>query len=109
MTGKYDQIEGVPYGRCVDCGIELATDADGIAHRAATMGPSGQGPSHSTRAENAPRAQRIQQMVDHTVYDAIEEALDKLRDEIDRGDVTADEVREALRWHSDFGDAWGRE
>lgn len=108
MTGKYDQIEGVPYGHCADCGIELATDEDGAAHRAETMGPSGHGPSHRTRAENAPRAERVQRMVDHTVYDAIEEALDKIREEIDRGDVTTEEVREALRWHSDFSDAWDR-
>ena len=104
---KFDPTPGVAYGECVTCGIVLETDDDAKAHRAATMGAGGRR-SHSTRGVNPTREDRIQSWADGLVEDAISNALDNLRDEVARANVSWDEVYEALTWHSEFADEWKR-
>lgn len=104
--GRFDPREGEPHGRCVTCGIVLATEDDAAAHRTETFDTSTNRRSHTTSSTNPTRAQRIQSHVDSAVESAISDALDDLQGDIDSGHLTEDEIAEALRWHSDFADAW---
>lgn len=104
---RFDQKAGVDYGTCSACGIALATEQAASDHRDETMSPGRA--SHATRATNPTRAERIQSWVDETVYDAISEALDDLRNEVSRANASWDEVLGALKWHSDFADEWEKQ
>ena len=72
---RFDPVEGEPYGVCATCDIALATREDADAHRTATL-PADGGFSHSTRARNPTREERVQHMVDDAVQAAISDALD---------------------------------
>ncbi|EYT61643.1 hypothetical protein [Microbacterium sp. UCD-TDU] len=104
---RFDPIDGADYGACDDCGITLPTEQAAKDHRAATMSPGKS--SHRTRASNPTRVDRIQSHVDGVVEDAISEALDDLRNEVGRANVTWDEIHEALKWHSEFADEWEKQ
>lgn len=105
-AGKYDQIAGVAYGKCVDCDVTLETAADAGKHRAETTEPGRS--SHRTQGMNPTRAQRIQSMVDLKVEDAIQDTIHALRGEVDQGLLTDAEVTEALNWYSEFANEWDR-
>lgn len=101
---RFDTREGEKYGVCVTCGIQLATAAEAKEHRMKTLEESVDRKSHSTVGSD--RESRIQSHIDSAVESAISDALDDLQGDVDRGDLTEDEVAEGLRWHSEFLDAW---
>lgn len=100
---RFDPLPGEAYGSCVDCGISLATSDDADAHRRESYR---NGSSHTTRGTNPDRERRIQSHVNDVVSMAIADALDDLQGDIDNGHITEEEMVDALRWHSDFADAW---
>lgn len=105
---RYDQRQDEKYGVCETCKVDLSTEGEADAHMKETGAASASRRSHTVRVTNPTREMRIQAMVDDVVQDAIEEALETLRDSQSRGDVTSDEITEALKWHSDFSDEWER-
>lgn len=105
---RYDQKQGEKYGVCEKCGVNLGTEGEADVHMQETSAASASRRSHTVRITNPTREMRIQSMVDDVVQDAIEEALDTLRDAQSRGDVSSDEITEALKWHSDFSNEWER-
>ena len=104
--GRFDPREGEDYGKCETCGMKLTTSEAADEHRAETMDESPARRSHRTVGANPDRQSRIQSHVDSAVESAISDALDDLQGDIDRGDLTEEEVLDALRWHGDFADAW---
>lgn len=101
---SYDPDPSKPYGRCLNCGLTLETEDHAKEHRRDTMAPGKA--SHLTRAENPPRYERIQNMVDDVVQGAIEDAIERLREEVARANVSSGEILGALAWYSSFSDAW---
>lgn len=45
-------------------------------------------------------------VVNYLVEDATDRFCSKLDDEIEGGNITAEQAKEALRFYSDFSDAW---
>lgn len=107
---KFDQIEGQPYGKCNDCGVELIDKNAASAHttetfEAAKVKGVGQS-SHGVRVQNDTRDGRIKSGVSQVVEDAITDAVDELWRLVDSGDATEEEVTAGLAFHSEFQDAW---
>lgn len=106
--GKFDPVEGEPYGRCLDCGEACVTKDAASEHMSQTRPESG-GSSHRISVTNPDRAQRIQNEIDDEVETAVEDAIDVLRRLVESGDATPEEISEALTWHSEFAEAWDTE
>jgi hypothetical protein len=103
LTNKFDPKEGVDYGRCNDCDAKLPTNEESSNHMSETFKD---GKSHSVRVLNPDRHERIQREVDDEVSDAVQRAMEELDGLVERGDASAEEIFQALGWHSDFADAW---
>jgi hypothetical protein len=107
-TSRFDPTPDEPYGKCMDCGAALTTEADSRAHMSSTFkqSTSQSSSSHRVRITNPSRPERIRRemarIVDDALYDAME-ALDRLTG---RAELTDNEVAEALRMWPDFADAW---
>ena len=95
--------ETLPHSRCKTCGIDLLTLDDARAHMNETLDASPHLRSHTTEVINQTeperRASRARNLVQDAIYDAIERIAD------DRGDLTGQEIREALSW-IDLDDEW---
>lgn len=102
---RFDPDPSKPYGRCKTCGIELGTQGDARSHMDDTMRASG-GKSHSVWIANPNRATRIKWEASRIVDSAIDRALEEFDDLVQRGQLTNEEVAEALHMHPDFADAW---
>lgn len=103
-TGRFDPREGEDYGVCTDCGLKLATWDDAQQHMIATTPPTGG--SHTVSGTNPTRESRIRSRVADAIEDAIRDALDDLQGDVDRGDLTEEEVATALTGWPEFAEAW---
>lgn len=108
MTGRFDPNPGEPYGTCVDCDAKFDTADDARIHMTETMLAARSASSHTVRATNPPREQRIRAEVASRISSAIDDAFQDLERLVDRGDLTPDEVKTALRYSgpSDLEDDW---
>lgn len=107
--GRFDPVEGKPYGKCNDCGIEVADKEESSDHLAETFAAAkaeGGSKSHSVSVLNADRVGRISNEVSRTVDAAIENAMDDLWRLVDSGDASEGEIEAGLAFHSEFRDAW---
>lgn len=106
-----------PYARCNTCGVDLPTKDAQRAHMDATMAEARQAnpntkslSSHSTRVINPTpeevEANRVRRLVESAVERATEDCCQELDDEVSRGRLTNEQVKEELRHYSDFADAW---
>ena len=104
----FDPTPGQPYGACNACPLTFDTEDAANQHMRQTMGEAkerGETPrSHSVTITNPPRGQRIRSRVGSIVDNAITDAMSTLDRLVDRGDVTEDEITEALRFWPDFAD-----
>lgn len=101
----YDPTPDVAYAICGTCDITLPTEADGNAHMDETIQQHG-GRSHQIRITNPTRERRIRRAVGSHVADAVDDACNEFERMVERGDVTAEEITEAIAFHPDFADAW---
>lgn len=101
---RFDPRPDEPYGKCENCGLTLETEDDSRAHMQETY-VSGL-KSHRIAVKNPGRPSRVRSWVGGVISDAIDDAINNLRDEMSRGDVAAEEIGESLKWYSDFSDAW---
>lgn len=106
---RFDPDEGKPYGKCLTCGIDLATDADAKAHRTETAEAAhaaGKNGGHGTRTLNAPRAERIENEVDSLVQDAYESFVEELQKLVNGRHITEAEATTAVFHFDGFDEAW---
>lgn len=106
MMGRFDPIEGEPYGSCGTCGVTLQTSQDAAEHRKETLAASADQRSHSSRGTNPDRAARIQSHVDGVIELAIYDALEELRSTIAHAHASEEEITEAISMYTDFANAW---
>lgn len=102
---RFDPEEGVDYGVCVTCEISLKTPEDAQNHRSETFNGNR---SHSTRAINPTREERIMRAVDHVIDDVMFTAMELLEELVSRDGATREEISDSLFWYSDFKDAWDK-
>lgn len=108
--GMFDPEEGKPYGRCNDCGVEVADKDASSRHLSETFEAAkatGGSSSHSVRVLNDDREGRIKSEVRQAVSGAIDDAIEELWQLVDDGGATEEEISSALAHYSDFRDAWG--
>ncbi len=101
MTSRFDQLDTAthPYGRCKSCDIgDLATQEIAQKH----MIEQG----HTISVLNQTRRDRIRNHVTDEVIGGMERVCERLYRLIDNGDLTVDEVRDAMRSAPDPGDEW---
>lgn len=127
---RFSPIPDKPYGSCVTCGIELATKDDASTHMRETMKPVKEGSvtarGHSTRATNPPREDRVRRYIESVLEEAVEDnhdidfstrsvivtdravddAIETLLADAERGDLAYAEVTENLKRQDEFEDAW---
>lgn len=101
----FDPIEGADYGLCLNCGAKLVTETDASAHMHTTFEES-KDKGHRVRVLNPSRARRIESRVSSLIDNAIQDALEEFYRLVERYQVSTEEIAEALRWHSEFADAW---
>ncbi|WP_269304854.1 hypothetical protein [Aeromicrobium sp. HA] len=104
------------HSECLDCEAKFADKNEADVHMretfdAAPVGADGWSRSgHRTRVVNPTPEERAEikarSTVSWAVSDAVDGAIDSLIRKVDRGDITAEEVRHHLRSYSDFIDAW---
>lgn len=100
-----------PYAVCDACGAEFADRDEVKRHGDETMTPTGNdtgviAQGHSVRIVTPTPEELRARSIRMTVADAIDEALEQLQRQVDRGDFTASEVSNELRCYPDFGDSW---
>lgn len=105
MSTRFDPESDQPYGACKTCGLEIPTEDASRTHLDETR-ENGRGRSHTIQITNPARPTRIMGFVDYEVEAAIREGLDEIQRLVDQGDATAEEVTEALSWHTKFQDIW---
>lgn len=109
LTSKFDPIPGEDYGTCSTCGISVTTQADANSHMSETFEEAkakGGSKGHGIRVTNPSRESRIEKEVRWLVEEALNRAMEEADDLVERGHASADEIREAFGWYSDFSDAW---
>lgn len=108
MTNRFSPAADEPYGSCKNCDALFATREEMSAHLSETFEQGGRvnGNGHTARVTNSTRAERIRSHVQFAIESAIYDFMEEMERDIDRGHLTAEEVREALGGHPDFGDAW---
>ena len=96
------------YGVCLTCGERQKTRDDAHEHMRKTFEerPKGSDKGHSVRTLNPTSDQRAASRVGMAVERAQEEFCDDIWRDIERGDITAAQVTEALKSFPDFQDAW---
>lgn len=107
--GRFEPQEGMPYGKCSTCEEEFETKDLAYDHMSNTtpLNEDGEGKrSHSISVINAPREDRVKHEVSQIVDDSITDALNRLDGLVSTKELSFDEVRDALKSHWDFGDAW---
>lgn len=102
---RLDPEPGKPYAQCKDCEVVAETQADARQHMSETQGSKGNR-SHGMRITNATRPERIESAIRSDVDIVIADAMDDLDRYVQRGEMTDEEIKEALRWYPDFADAW---
>lgn len=105
----FDPIEGADYGLCADCEMKLPTQEEARAHMSSTCeeaNAKGISKGHRVRILNPDRASRIKSRVSSMVDDAIQDAMEEIYRLVERDQASTEEITEALRWHSDFAEAW---
>lgn len=103
-TTRFNQDESRPHGRCLTCGITIATAEDGNTHMSETMGDAG---SHQILSNNPTRERRISVAVDEIVNASIDKAMEAVDMLISREEITEEEAATALKSWPDFEEAWG--
>lgn len=98
-----------PYGKCQDCGVDLA-DRDAVsAHGRETMAPTGEpgivARGHRVSIVNPTDAERRAGRVRACIADALEDAYEDLYRYVERGEFTAADVT-AEMWVFDLRDGW---
>lgn len=109
LTSRFDPAPDGDYGVCAQCGINLATQDEANAHMSATFEDAkaqGHSRGHGVQVLNPDRKARIEREVGGVVDRAIQRAMDDLDDLVSRRHVSAEEVRKALTWYTDFQEAW---
>ena len=104
----FDTEEGVNYGKCLSCGIDVETAEQGRQHQLETLNESEEAnrKSHSIRILNMPREARIKSKIMDMVGDALDNLNIDLEDLVNDGHLTEDEITEALRGCDSPSDSW---
>lgn len=109
---------GTHHSECVECDATFASTEEARAHGTETLeaaiaaNPDWKGSisGHATTVINPTPEEAEKRKIERVVSWAIESAVDELiRDlerSVDRGEVTAERVRDELRHHADFSEAW---
>lgn len=112
LSDRFNQKPDLPYGRCADCDLELPTEEDAAAHRAATAGSirkpdRSYKSSHATMATNPGRQESINRNVYQTVQSAVEDLMADLARLVEDDDATKNEVATALTsCYVNLSDEW---
>lgn len=100
---RFDPDPAAPYGRCLGCGVVVASEGDASTHLLAGAGAGG---GHGVRVENPSRQRRIELEVDRLLDDALQGLFSRVDDLVARGDVTEAEASGAFSRHPDIAEAW---
>ncbi|MDK8436446.1 MULTISPECIES: hypothetical protein [unclassified Brevibacterium] len=100
-----------PYGNCKDCEAVFEAKSDMYAHleessKNAPRDVHGTRRRHRGQVTNPTREERIEREVGYAIESATYDFCSKMDDLILDGQVTEQEVKEALRYHDDFAEAW---
>lgn len=106
-----------PYAKCNDCDAtaadrdEMNEHLDGTLEEAKKTTPGLSGyRGHSMRVVNPTREEaeqaRQRGLVSRAVEDALDTAVERLDDDVYRGYITKEQVREHLAYFPDFAEAW---
>lgn len=109
ITTRFDPVAGEDYGLCTDCGVSLASEGEAHTHMSSTFHEAeakGGSKGHRISILNPSRGTRVERGVRWIVEDAVRRAVEEIDDLVEQGHASTDEIREALRWYSDFSDAW---
>lgn len=107
-------MAGTHYAECTNCDETFADREAARAHASATLAATGvpgiAARGHAYRVVNPTpeeqAASRARYTVDRAIEDAQQSAFEDLDRAIRRGNVTEESITDALRWYSDFADAW---
>lgn len=97
-TDRFNPDVDKTHAKCKDCDAELESPGQVTEHLNYNK--------HTVSILNPTRERRIESEVSWIVDNAITDALDELDNLIRRNHVTRAEITSALKWFSDFGDAW---
>ncbi|UZF57678.1 hypothetical protein LH935_06750 [Gordonia polyisoprenivorans] len=99
---RFDQrdLATNPYGKCKDCGIEIATEAVSLAHMKESR--------HAIWVINPSREHNIERYVSFEIETALEEAFEDLYRLVESGEATADEIEKALASSCYIDNEWRR-
>lgn len=112
--------ETTHYAHCTkpDCGKTFDNREDAQKHSSDTLDAakienpnwSGSISGHGFQVDNPTdeerRANRVRSAVSWAIESAVDRFIESMERDVDRGEITAEEVREELRGHYDFADAW---
>lgn len=132
LNDRNDPQPGLAYAVCETCQVDLDDQPSAREHMSATVAPVSGEPGvtargHRIRIINPTRSERVQRQVEQILTDAVEEepgevdirsreleiteaavelAVEKLQEAVERGDAAHGEITEALRHQMEFLDAW---
>lgn len=103
-----DEYPEQPYGKCSDCGKEVASRDELSEHLKETqpevmlVGSK----SHSVRIVNPTRAEKARNRVGDVVQAVLDDAMDEIESLLFLKEATREDIKKALVGHPDFADAW---
>jgi hypothetical protein len=106
MTDRFNPITGADYGVCLNCHELLPDRHAANTHMDETLKASPDSRSHSIRASNRNRAERIESHILSLVQDALDGAVSEIEDLIANGDISEEEATNASDVAYDLADAW---
>jgi hypothetical protein len=104
-TTRFDPKPGRIYGKCRDCGIEIATQELSRQHLDGTSSKHGSR-SHSVIVLNPSRQSQISSHIAWRLDVAINAAFEDLMRDVERGDLTVEEISGEMYSYPDFSDGW---
>lgn len=109
-TPRFDPADGLSYGTCNTCTIDLPTKQDADVHMSTTLEEArttGGRCGHSVHVRNPARSTRINHEIWNLLEDALQGLMSKVDDLIAADHITEEEAGEALsQQHVDLSDAW---
>lgn len=102
-------LDEKPYGKCQDCGIDLADRAAVSVHGRETLAPTSQpgvtARGHRVRIVNPTEEEQRARWISTRISDALDSAYEDLYESVERGKCTAAEIS-AEMWKFDLRDGW---
>jgi hypothetical protein len=101
------------YGKCKDCGVDLPTKGDAREHMSATSAPAFDADwpsltarSHTISVLTLPREDLVRRRIQGGIFAIAEEFAETMARQVEEGDYTKSEVKDALAEYPEFEEAW---